>query len=339
MFVIGGLVACGDFPELPWVLRATPRMVSARVEVVEPGPLSAEGLLPIPADRVRSEPLPGDVVEVSALVLSRDGELTPDDLEPVWLLCPRNTCIATLRRPGALEPCGDHLPEKVACRLPSARFVAPQLDPSRSLAEQAVFRVALVGHTEEEMTTEDCLERFSDPEAPSWDGCISGYTVVRYGPRLRLYAIGLEQGLEVPDFDFDPAQLDVPVVPLFNPESVPLRMAPIYEGSVVDESRSFFASPNAVTTLEPGVTYTVLDYFDPRDAQSVLFLESGLVEEAFTVPEFHPVIDTPDILGYGQLRWVIWAPETSAQFTLYVVVSDQVGGAAWAPFDFEVREP
>ncbi len=315
-------------------------MLSARVEVVEPGPHSAQGLLPIPADRVRYEPLPGDVIEVSALVASDEGELPLDELDPVWLLCPRNGCISTLRESVALEPCGELPPQSTACRLPSARFTVPALDPTRSLSEQAAFLVAMVGHIDDTMSTEACLERIGDPDRPAWGPCMMGYLRVRYGPLLRLLTVAIAQGVEVPEFEVDPSELDVAVAPLFNPEIVPLRMAPLYDGPTLDESRAFHASPDEVTLLEPGVSYLFLETSDPRDDQNLVFVDLSGPRETTSFVNFHPSIDTPGILGYGSdFGWVMWAPDSAARFTLYVVLSDEIGGAAAAPFEFEVREP
>ena len=68
------LCSCGDEPDPAWLLTEEPRLLASRVEVVEPGPLSY-GFLPIPADRVRSQALPGDTVEVSAWAfLGGEGE-------------------------------------------------------------------------------------------------------------------------------------------------------------------------------------------------------------------------------------------------------------------------
>ncbi len=337
---IAGVIGCGDFPEAPWVLREEPRLLALRVEVVEPGPNSAEGLLPIPADRIRSQPLPGDVVELSAFLASTQGQTPIGEIDPVWLMCPVGPCLSLLNEPGARDACGDLVPQGVPCVLPAgetSRFAAPRFDPSVALEEQVGFRVALVGHSTDEATTADCLQRMGDRDKPRWDGCIAGYFGVTYGPSTRLLKAALEMGIEVTGEEFEPEDLDFPVVPMFNPESVPLLIAPGAEGSLFDSVTRILATSDVVTVLEPGGAYRIVDAYDARDAQTWVTLGDEGVRRRTLFPEFSVTTDTPDTLEFRDRGdWVIRAPEVAGRFELFVLISGPAVGSAWAGFEFEV---
>ena len=338
-----GASGCGDFPEAPWVLRDEPRLLGFRMEVVEPGPNSAEGLLPIPADRVRSQPLPGDVVDLSAFMASSGGEIPTAAIDPVWMLCPVGPCLSVLNEPGARDACGDGVPERVPCFLPAgetSRFVAPSFDPSLAFEEQVGFRVALVGHTSDDATTPDCLDRMGDRSKPRWDGCVAGYFAVTYGPTTRVLKIALDAGIEVTGEEVEPEDLDFPVAPLFNPESVPLLLAPGVADSPFDIAYRVLATSDAVTVLEPGAAFRVLDAIDLRDAQDLVSIGDEGVRRRRSVPSFSLTTDTPDTLEFrNRGDWVIHAPETPGRFEVFVLLSGPALGSAWSGFEFEVREP
>jgi len=334
--------ACGDLPQDAWVLQEEPRVLAFRSEV-EPGPFS-DRLLPIPADRVRNQPLPLDTVEVDAWVVSADGEWDLSEIEPAWFLCPRGACLSTLGLPGAGEPCGEGVPEDVACRLPTrgdvARFAAPVWDPEIPLLEQGAFQVEMVGHYLDDVTTEDCIRSAGDRAEPSLHGCIIGYDVIAYGPRVRTYSLGLEQGLELPDFELPPTEFDVPVVPHHNPEIVPLSLVPLFEPLRPDLSRVRRAHPYETTPLEPGYVYLIAGTHDSRDLQLSLFVSDGQLTRGGSFVQAYAATATPGVLDYDEaLGWLIRVPEEPGDFTLYVSLLDSAAGAAWAPFDFEVLAP
>jgi hypothetical protein len=343
LWVAAGASSCGEFPEAPWVLRDEPRVLGYRVEVVEVGPNSAEGLLPIPADRVRSQPMPGDVIEISAFIASADGETPVEQLDPVWLLCPAGACLSVLNEPGARDACAGAVPERVPCVLPSAekaRLMAPLFDPSVALQEQAGFLVALVGHTTDDTTTQDCLDRMGDRGKPRWDGCLAGYFGVSYGPTTRLLKLAFDEGIEVRDEEFDAQDVDFSVPPLFNPESVPLLIAPDGVSPTLEQAYRFFASPDTVTALEPGKAYRVLAAVDPRDGQTLVGLHDDGVTRRLSFPGFSLFTDTPDTLEFRNFgEWVIHAPETPGRFELFVLLSGPANGSSLATFEFEVSEP
>lgn len=339
-----GLGACGEFPEPAWLLTAEPRVLAFRVDVVEPGPLSY-GFLPIPADRVRSQPLPGDTVDVSAWVVVGEREVPTPEVDPAWFLCPRSSrCVSTLGRAKAAEPCVGVVPEDVACRLPDGeqpRFVVPALDPLRPLEDQTWFRVAMVGHVDDRMTTADCIELVSDPSVADWSGCLVGYRGITLGPALRLVLHAIEVGSEVSEA-LEHTR-DEPVSPPFNPEVVPLKLFPYYENRQPDESRSITVKPEETAVLEPDTVYIARGAWDTKDVQSVQEVDefefAGLSEEV-SFPRRSLFSSAPEILEYSlEDGWQIWTPEDPASFEIRLVLSDRAGGAAWASFNFEVSAP
>lgn len=338
-----GVCACGEFPAPAWLLTQEPRVLAFRVDVVEPGPLS-HGFLPIPADRVRSQPLPGDTVEVSAWVVAGEREVPTLEVDPAWFLCPRSAgCVSTLSRPGAGEPCVGVVPEDVACRLPGGerpRFVVPALDPQRALEEQTVFQIAMIGHVDDEMTTQECVELVSDPLTDDWSGCLVGYRGITQGPALRLVLHAIDVGSEVSDALKNVR--DERVSPPFNPEVVPLQVFPYYGNRQLDESRVITVSPGGTAVLEPDTVYVARGAWDTKDLQAVQevpeFKFAGLSDQ-LSIPRRSLFTATPQILEFSITDgWQMWTPEDPVSFVVRLVLSDQAGGTAWATFNFEVSE-
>ncbi len=334
---------CGDVPDPAWLLGDTPRILAFRVEVTRAGPVSA-GLLPIPADRVRSQPLPGDTVELSAWIANAAGEIATEDVEPVWHLCPRTgSCIESLHAPQASRACEDAVPERVACRVGAGarpQFTIPPLDVTRPLEDQVFLRLAMVGAVDPSLGTERCIEIISDPAGPDWTGCIVGYRNIILGPFARLATHAAQRGIELPDEVWpDPPQ--TPVVPTFNPEVPPLVVAPYYGTLPPDLSRAVRVEPGGTAVLEPDAVYLTASFRDPKDTQTVVELEpDGVLNSRLSQPTRVAYTATPDILAFSISRgWQIWTPSEPTSFSVHTVFSDRLGGAAWATFRFEVAGP
>ncbi len=346
------VLACGEDLDPPGLLGDEPRVLAFRLEVVEPGPLS-EGLLPIPADRVRDEALPGDVVELSAWVVSAQREYETDDLEPVWFSCPRSgSCLSSLARPSAEDPCKEQVSETAACRLgqgESPRFTMPQLTEDLPLLDQYAVPIVMIGHTSPDRTTQACIDIVSDPAGRPWDGCIVGSHLLPMGPAARLYVHAIETGVEVPV-----PGLQVPgdgrVVPHFNPEAASMRLVPVFSDGSQDLTRVVEAWPDEVTTLEPGFVYSALDVFDSRDVQTFTRLDfDGLSSNLGPFPPWVRLsTGTPGVLrivtddrardDFAFTRYIV-APEDPAAFSIHLALLSPAGGAAWATYLFEVPEP
>lgn len=336
-----GLCACGELPEPGWLLTEEPRVLAFRVEVVEPGPLSYD-FLPIPADRVRSQPLPGDTIDVSAWVVAGAHEVPTSEVEPAWFLCPRSErCVSTLGFSRAAESCEGFVPEDVACRLPDGerpRFVVPPLDPQTPLEDQTFFQIAMVGHVDEQMTTADCIELVSDPSAEDWSGCLVAYRAISLGPVLRLITFAIDAGIEVPLRLI--RTLDEPVSPPFNPEVIPLTVFPYYGDFQFDFSRSITVAPGETATLEPGVVYLSFGYADPKDVQPLVRFDPGELSTVDSRPRRSLFSSTPGVLEFSMTPgWQIWTPEEPGSFEVRLVLGDAAGGAAWTTYNFEVAAP
>ncbi|MBV1859314.1 MAG: hypothetical protein KUG77_12940, partial [Nannocystaceae bacterium] len=284
-------------------------------------------------------PLPGDAVEVEAWVVAAEREVPTDDIDPTWFLCPRSQgCVSTLGLPTAARPCVGVVPEDVACRLSDGArpyFVVPPLDTQTPLEDQASFRIAMVGHIDEQLTTADCVELVSDPSTADWSGCLVGYRRISLGPTLRLVTHAIEEGIEVPP-GFDLIR-DEPVRPPFNPEIIPLTVFPYYDTGRLDLSRPITVAPGETAVLEPGAVYVSSFAWDPRDRQQVAeFGPLGLSIEP-SIPSRSLFTTAPGVLEFSMTPgWQIWAPQEPSSFELRVVISDRAGGAAWTTFNFEV---
>lgn len=334
--------ACGEPPEPIWLLGEEPRVLAVRSEVVEAGPVSSD-FAPIPADRVRSQPLPGDVVEVSAWVFAAAREVPTAQLEPLWFLCPRDeSCVESLARPSATEPCPGVVPVGAACRLGTGerpRFVAPALDPSLPLEDQLYFVIAMVGHVGPDRTTADCIDTVSDPSAQDWAGCIVGYRGVSLGPIARLFTHALDVGVDVPSgvdrFEGEP------VVPTFNPEVAPFTLAPFHGPGQVDMSRAVRVEPGGAVTLEADTVYLSWNYWDGKDLQKVLEVDpSGSAMPVTSVPSRSLFTTEPGLLELtSDDDWLVWTPSSAGSFAIHQVLYDSAGGMAWGTYDVEVASP
>lgn len=344
MVVVLALAGCGEIPDPLWLLTEEPRVLAFRTEVVEAGPLS-QGFLPIPADRIRDQGLPGDTVEVSAWVVSSEGELEMSELEPAWFLCPPlGGCVSTLGFPGATEPCGDELPDRAACSLgegPTALFTIPRLRKDVPLKDQDRLRVAMVGHVEDDVSTEACVGIVSDPAGDAWDGCIVGYHFMQLGPVPELYQLALDEGIEVPDPDAS-ISLYASQIPLphYNPEIVTLRLVPSFRDGRSDVTRRVEARPGERTRLDAGYVYELDDVFDDRDVQAYITMDGqGFVSPGLLPPSVNLYSGTRGVLESRPFELErLRAPEEPGVFSLHLVLSMNTGGAAWATFEFEVSE-
>lgn len=343
MVLLLALTGCGGLPDPLWLLTDEPRVLAFRVEVVEPGPHSND-LLPIPADRVRDEGLPGDVVEVSTWIVSAEHEYDTAEVDPIWFLCPQSGgCVSTFSQPGSAEPCQGEVPEKTACRLgegPTVQFEVPPLQSEVSLLEQARPLLAMVGHVDDDLSTEDCVGIVGDPRGLAWDGCIVGYHRMPMGPLTRLYELAIDEGVEVPD-PSAPALFPSSPVPHFNPEVTSLRLVPGFSDGTFDGSRVVEAWPGEVVVLEPGYVYGFLDFSDARDIQQYFSLDGYGVRNDMFAPTVSLTTGTPDLFEPGTFQGTlrIRAPEEPGMFSVHLALVSITGSAAWATFDFEVRDP
>lgn len=335
------LCACGEEPEPAWLLTDEPRVLAMRIEVVEPGPASS-GLVPIPADRVRSQPLPGDTVEVSAWVVVGEEERPTEAIDPAWFLCPRTGgCVRAFERLSDAPACSSVEPGEDVCRLPDGertRFEVPALDPELPLEEQAAVRLAMVGHADDTISTDDCLVTIADPAASDWGACVVAVRGFSLGPAIRLVTHAIDEGLEPLDGALV-SDLD-PVIPTYNPEVIPMAMLPFFGGRAIDPSRAVVATPGGTAVLETGAVYVAPRFWDPKDTQRGLELESTGLSEVVSSPARAVYSTTPGVLEFDlSTGWQFWMPDEPTELTIRMVLFDAWGGTAWTTYHFEVRDP
>jgi hypothetical protein len=303
--------ACGELPEPYWVLDE-PRVLAVRVEVVQEGPHSV-GLLPIPADRIRTDPLPLDTIEVQPLIADATGILDPAAFELQWLLCPSSgRCLSLLREPGQGGPC----------------------DPEHPLPPQAAPRLAMVGGLPGERTTAQCLEHLSEEPYVSLEGCLLAYSSLLLGPLVALLRVAEAEGVQT-NYGIElSADLEaLGLLPNHNPEVVRLVLIPQGGGPQV------VARPGEVTPLLPRRTYFFADWGDPRDNQPYVGLLGADLEQLEV--GFSREFNSPQFLTAGP-GWLqaqgLEVGEPGETSSLIVVLVEGRGGQAWDVFSFEAAD-
>ena len=196
----------------------------------------------------------------------------------------------------------------------------------------------MVGHTDDTTTTDACLTTIPDPAASDWGSCVVGVRGFLLGPALRLVDHAAEEGIELPEGSW--VSDLTPVVPAYNPEVIPMTMAPFFGGLSADLTRSVVAIPGETTVLETGVVYVTPRFADPKDTQRGLEFDGAGLSEVFSAPTRTLYSSTPDVLEFDiSPGWQFWMPEEPTEFTVRMVLSDPWGGTAWTSHHFEVRDP
>jgi hypothetical protein len=200
---VGLATACGEYYEPRWRLDE-PQVLAVRIDVVQTGPHS-EGLIPIPVDRIRVDPLPGDTVHIQPFIADATGLRDPADFDLHWLLCSSTTgpCLSLLRQPGSGASCDEGPPADSICRLgegPSLRWTVPPLDPRVPFADQAVYRVVTVGTTGTR-DPETCIEELGRDRYSDLDECLLAYAPMWLGPAAPLAVAARDAGVRLePNF-------------------------------------------------------------------------------------------------------------------------------------------
>lgn len=326
--------ACGDLPEPFWELEE-PRVIGLRTEVVETGRFSA-GLLPIPADRARSDALPGDVVVFDVLIASEEGILDPAELELQWFLCSADQrCLSLLREPGQGLPC-EVMPVESICRAGQGarpRIEIPALDPSHSFAEQLALRVAMVAGLPGGLPTASCLELLTDEPYERLSGCLFAYGTLTLGPPIGLRRAAEVTGLTV---NFDDSELPPEIealaaVPNFNPEVERMVLTPVEGGPEV------LAFPGQVNRIPAGRSYSISELDDRRDRQRYAVITGddvqsfGLRTELF---QLLTVTTKPGWLDYMGMTTGSVGETTD----VIAIITDSRTSQGWAIFEFEAVE-
>src|SRR5690606_24003488 len=159
----------GELPRYAWELGEAPRALLIRTDVVEDGPV-AEGVASVQVGRRRAELLPGDVVELNALVATADGPIDLEESNAAWFFCAEACPLSTLDDE---QPCDEAEPfEAKSCfagrgrpRLVMPGEIRPIPIPPRLWSQVVVVS----GRSADE--TETCLSKLRDGLRESVQGC------------------------------------------------------------------------------------------------------------------------------------------------------------------------
>ena len=304
--------------------------------VVEEGRHSV-GLLPIPADRERQQPLPEDTVEVELLVVDGDGEIDPETLDVRWLSCvPGVPCTQGQRwreRPPCLE---DRLPAE-PCSLgsqPRLRYTIPPFNADEPLFAQYQLAWLTVAGVPAERDTASCLDDLAKFAPEDLDGCLIALHLFELGPIGPFLAAAERDGFEL-GVETVPLDLAAAAQPGFNPELTELAFTD-FPGSTVAVAR-----PGEPTRVPPAVEL-YRGNPDFRDSQAYVFasvapdgsfIDAGTTAERLSIALYSTEPGRMD----GPFSSAIQTGEVGESFSILAVVRDGRGGQAWEWLDFEVE--
>ncbi|MCX4243183.1 hypothetical protein [Paraliomyxa miuraensis] len=330
---VGALCLCACLPGSPpsSLLTEDYEVIGLSMEVVEPGPLSTD-LLPIPADRVRSEALPGDRIRLTALVANEDGVLDLEPLEPRWLLTSVPYFDVAVRPPtGPCDPTKPLLGD-TSCDAGSGASIeitVQDLAPDRVFYRQETSVYFVVGVS---ISTEECIDRLTtDASRLSWD-CLVGRRRINLGPSPRIVEIMLEQGILLDDTGYLP--LELPPVPFDLAPNFAPRISWI---TLTAPGEAHLVWPGERAQLPAGAAFHLTTAREGRDYQDHLALRpSGFaVRSEFVVHRWHT---TADVLEDAGKRLRV-PDEEGSSFTMIITATDDRESQTWSIFDFDVVSP
>ncbi len=346
---LGLLAACAEEYRSPGVLTDDAVVMGISLSVIEDGPHAGE-LGPLPSDRPRAEVLPGDTVELDALVANVDGVLALDDA--AWVLCGDlngEGCLSSLRRQGehggGLPPCReDSAAHSYAClagRGDRPQLVMPEVatDPrAPSLESLRLFaRVGVIVARPGGPTTDECLRQLVlGPRDDLW-GCGIGARDVPYGPDFRLSEMLGELGIPVEH------EVLPPVVARFLPPNAALQIEEVLVGDFDDPRIGGFYSVDEVIEVAVDSIVVLAPVVSVRDQQFVL-LNTG-PDSWVGVPEFVAYNVWSDrepggvpTFGYGGFvdDTRLHMPSDPGPMRLYFTVIDSRQAISWFTLDLQV---
>ncbi len=334
------LAGCGVAFEPPWVLDEA-RVLAVRIDVVEEGPWS-QGLLPIPADRVRHEPLPMDTVSIEAIIADADGLVDTAALAPRWFRCDPTfgPCFSLLREPDEGQPCTDVLPPETSCWVGDGarvEWTVPPLTDEVPFEQQVAHRFAMVSGRPGVRSTEDCLAELAEPYYTALDECILAYAPMLIGPIGGLSVAADALGIDPPGaFDRTGGTLDGSFQPNFHPALVQVLLQDPLSGE------SWRVPESGTVQLPAHAEIWIVDVGDPRDRQTRAYVEAlgeeilvGYGTENFS--ELYFVTAPGDVLRtITDLYTTIYTDAPGETFELFVVLSDRRGSQTVGSIRIEV---
>lgn len=303
--------------------------------VVEDGRHSV-GLLPIPADRTRQQPLPEDTVDVELLVVDENGEIDPQTLDVRWFACFRNVPCSRGQQWRERLPCPqDRMPTE-PCSLgadPRLHYTIPPLNPAEPLFAQHRRTWLTVAGVPGERDTASCLDDISDSAPEDLEGCLMALHIFELGPIGPLIAAaerdGIDLGVETLPFDLTAA-----AQPGFNPELTELAF------THRDRTTIAIARPGEATRVPAGVAL-YRGSPDRRDSQphvTAVMAPDGSVVIAATAEVLYTELYTTDPSHLdGPFSTAIRTGDPGESFSILAVIRDYRSGLTWEWLDFEVE--
>jgi len=327
------LAGCFETPPPTWLLE-DPEILALRVEVIEDGPLSTD-LAPIPADRVRTEALPGDVLRLRALVAGAGGEVPAEEVDIAWFACMGGACLTELWDARRRQPCGVPLDIGQGCAIgrgPDAELVMPPVVASGfGLSSSSTLTIGAVMGSRG-LSTDECLERLQQQPFPPLSGCSLFEQWVASGPLWKIVEL---LGDGVPDPGEPAPELRL-LPPNFNPE---LERFTVFVADARD--RTIAARDGDHVAVHAGDRVRVRLDYDPRDTQEYLLGFEGeiavtgdvLQAEFFADAAFST--DTESFQASDELTWTV--PDDAPVVTIAFVVRDSQRGVGWGTLAFDVE--
>jgi hypothetical protein len=338
------VIAAGCLPEVepPWLVDET-TIVTVTTRVVALGPLAPErGSFAWPTPMV--EALPGDVLELEAVVMDEHGELVAAESAPVWLMCGWDSgqCPpgSSGRRPAPC-PIAPTIPVDETCVLGEGALVRFGVGPLNDFPYGPVTlaQVIVAAGTPGVSTGASCLERLQSGEAsveqPLWD-CRFTEERVELGPGYPLALAAVEAG-----FELDPPPSELPEeLRSFEPDR-----APVIESFTIarPERGDELRYGDVPIDLRAGEMVEVIVNVDPTSVQSYfglgevdgMLVADEYVEQIyatwFSAEPLEDVAPTEGWLPYRRFRM----PE-SGRVRHVVVIEDGRGARTWKTVDLEV---
>lgn len=343
---------CFPTPDPPWLVDDRPELLALRLEVASEGEYSAIVAAP-PADRRRTEALPGDTITMRPWVTDATRVWPEDELDVAYFACFGVACIDALRNASASDGCTDLVDlQAPACfigRGALVDFVIPS-GPLEALST-GVPEILAVAGLPGVTTTDACVEALRQNPTGDVHDCMLLERFVAVGPR---WVLGLLQqaafdaaatdggSTDGGDTDSDDGYLPPPEVylewPNFNPEVERFSVAVRRQGSI----RTIDAAPSDRIHVRVGDEVEIDFAPDPRDDQryATELAEDGSVnriaESGFADWFVNHRLDafTNEPLGTTRVQWQV--PRDVAELRIDLRVNDGRGGVGWGSLFFEV---
>lgn len=311
-------------------------MLAARMRVVVDGP-NAEGLLPPPLGRFRAEALPGDTVEVAALVASADGELDLDGRGALWFLTVVGGCLDAADQALVADDCSASETPDDPCAIgrgAAPRFVVPWQVGGfvPTLPGDICMVVGL------ERTTAECATAAgNDARGLRPSDCAFARIDAKAGPWIRQRELLGDEAVPI-DIDEETLEHALEVVrPDAGPGIGSVTFAIGSPASAVTEP--VVAPEGGVFEVPPGARIDIERTNDAADEQLFVRVKNGfLVGDLERVQTAGWYVGHPRALTYSGSQRRIYAPDEPGAFDVWVVVEDEHDNLGWGRFTIEVLE-